>query len=315
MGAMTYTLLDAVRIIGFRDGALKQKIETLANADVAVENVVHTVNQVILDIHKVRGLPAQNARDSIHTVAPYITGTVAVTNGSADVVGTLTVWTEAMEGRAFALNSKGIVYRVETIQDATNLTLDKAWVDDTASGESYRIAQDRYNLPADFFDFIGKPALEGTSTRTLDLKMPSEVDSHRYSTRMKPLEIGTPTMLTVFDIGATGTWQAELDLFPDEAYRITFRYKKVAGRLLNDHDIVPLPDEDFFLLVDGANALWKDVQDGKGMHARYGQWIMNDLAMSAAFARRSTDEVPRIVPADVMRQQRPTPSLLDLSST
>lgn len=82
--------------------------------------------------------------------ADYITGTVAVTNASTTVTGTGTTFTSAnSNGFLLKLSGYNEVYRV-TYVSATELTLDRAWVEATASGVSYTIYQDRIQLASDY---------------------------------------------------------------------------------------------------------------------------------------------------------------------
>lgn len=62
-------------------------------------------------------------------------GTVAVTNGSREVVGTGTTWLNAYDG--VALNLNGLSYPVESINGTTSLTLVKPYPGVTGSGLEY----------------------------------------------------------------------------------------------------------------------------------------------------------------------------------
>lgn len=70
----------------------------------------------------------------------YSTGTIAVTNGSAAVVGTTTVWatsTNARKGAFIFIDDQP--YEILSITDNTHLTLVKLYQGETASGLSYKI--------------------------------------------------------------------------------------------------------------------------------------------------------------------------------
>lgn len=69
----------------------------------------------------------------------YSTGTIAITSGSAAVVGTTTAFTSAMEGR-YLKTSDGEQYLIDTVTDATNLTLNRVYAGPTISGASYLIS-------------------------------------------------------------------------------------------------------------------------------------------------------------------------------
>jgi len=80
------------------------------------------------------------------TVAPYNTGTVTTTQGSAVVVGSGTSWTSSMVGMAFLVGNAPPL-RVASVQNATQLTLEDVWpTTGLAAGSGYSIAQDRYTI-------------------------------------------------------------------------------------------------------------------------------------------------------------------------
>lgn len=62
-----------------------------------------------------------------------VTGTIAVTNGSADVVGTSTAFTTELKAGSFIVVG-GVKYKVLKITDNTNLTLTSNFEASTASG-------------------------------------------------------------------------------------------------------------------------------------------------------------------------------------
>jgi len=90
----------------------------------------------------------------ITTVAPYETGTVDVTNGSATVTGNSTVWTAAMVGRKIRIAGENAYYRIKTFSSATSIILDTIYQGTTktlalGTNPTYSIYKDEYKLPAD----------------------------------------------------------------------------------------------------------------------------------------------------------------------
>lgn len=69
----------------------------------------------------------------------YTTGTATFTNGSASITGSGTSWTSAMEGCRIRLDADGAWYTVQTVTDATHLTLTASYADTGGSG-AYMIA-------------------------------------------------------------------------------------------------------------------------------------------------------------------------------
>ena len=81
---------------------------------------------------------------SVRSEETYTTGTVAVTEGSADIVGTNTLWIANVSiGNASKVDSDGTWYQVKTITDNTHITLESNYAGTTASGEAYTI-EDSY---------------------------------------------------------------------------------------------------------------------------------------------------------------------------
>lgn len=84
------------------------------------------------------------------TMEDYKTGTVAVTNGSPNVVGTNTAWTASMVGKRFRVDSNGVWYTILSVTNATNLVLTENYSGVTASGEAYTIGD--LLIPSTEFD-------------------------------------------------------------------------------------------------------------------------------------------------------------------
>jgi len=88
----------------------------------------------------------QKAQIVLQAAASYATGTVAVTAGGTELVGTGTTWTSDMNGRLIRINEQAAFYTF-TFVDATNATIDRAYEGETESGLSYRIDQNLIYLP------------------------------------------------------------------------------------------------------------------------------------------------------------------------
>lgn len=91
---------------------------------------------------------SRKAEGVVATVAPYSTGTVTATSGSATLVGTSTVWTSAMVGRFARINSEDVILKITAFTDTTHVTLEAAWPLDTATDVTYEIFQYIYTVDA-----------------------------------------------------------------------------------------------------------------------------------------------------------------------
>jgi hypothetical protein len=99
----------------------------------------------------------------IKTYAPmkeYTTGTVATTQGSADIVGTGTSWsTNVSAGMYFRVDAVGKGdsskwYQVSTVTSSTQITLSSVYEDSAESGAEYTICSAPTAFPSKFHQFI-----------------------------------------------------------------------------------------------------------------------------------------------------------------
>jgi len=84
----------------------------------------------------------------------YTTGTVAVTHDSTAVVGTDTVFTDAMRGLAFTIGNQNPVYIIDVRTDNTNINLTLPWGGATDLAASFEIFRAYHTVPTDFHSFI-----------------------------------------------------------------------------------------------------------------------------------------------------------------
>lgn len=64
----------------------------------------------------------------------YTTGTALFTNGSTAVIGADTVWTSDMEGSRIQLTADGVDYKIDSVTDATHLTLAESYAETGGAG-------------------------------------------------------------------------------------------------------------------------------------------------------------------------------------
>lgn len=84
--------------------------------------------------------PSQAIFVEINDTVHYETGTIAVANGSANVTGSGTAWTTAMEGKIFRIDGWAEDYVIKTVSSATAIILERAYRGTTiASLGTYKI--------------------------------------------------------------------------------------------------------------------------------------------------------------------------------
>jgi len=110
----------------------------------------------------VRDVPSRFEWDWLHKTgqitlqASYDMGTVSVVQGSNSITGTGTTWTSAMTGMKFIVPSDNEIYTF-TYTGATTGTLDKNYLGDTNSANTYLIFQDTYALASDYSKPTNEP--------------------------------------------------------------------------------------------------------------------------------------------------------------
>jgi hypothetical protein len=83
-------------------------------------------------------------------MSQYKTGTATVTNGSATVTGSGTLWSANVSAAdSFTIAGDGVMYDVASVDSDTQVTLSVAYAGSTASGAVYTIARD-FTSPDDF---------------------------------------------------------------------------------------------------------------------------------------------------------------------
>jgi hypothetical protein len=95
--------------------------------------------------------------------ADYTTGTIAVTNGSPNIVGTGTTFTSGMVGRRIVIG--GVWYTITSFTDATHIALTANYTGSTASGLSYAI---KVGWNDQFKDFGASSLADDTDYRDSD---------------------------------------------------------------------------------------------------------------------------------------------------
>lgn len=333
MASFSYTLLQLVQKVSFAVGNFKIKIETLANPGVEEQHMIECVNEVIRKIWQAKATPwnlgegqLQVKQSIIPTVTcdgfDYTSVTASAVLGSADVtlakavIGPQSVyWPNRVIWFTDTTNVQAGFMRVSTATavggDASlTLTCVGKWpYASTGAITTWKACTDRYELAADFGDFITAQAIpqdaagstSTTPSRSLKLVDVNEMDRLRYTMRSIPNTVGNPTCMTIAGKSANNLWLAELDPFPEDQGMIRYRYKKVPAPLATDAEKIPLPDESYDLLSNGVISLWKQRTGVQGSEMAFEMWKKTDLAEYVSLGRKITDGRSGIVPADTMR--------------
>lgn len=166
---------------------------------------------------------------TISTTARYLTGTVAVTNGSTAITGTSTVWTSAMTGREIRIGGRNELYGF-TFLSTTTGTLGRNYEGDTDTGLSYEILQRFYDLAADVGQVVDN-LLDPESARPVVRTTQGELDSdapHRPAAGDPFLWAPAPDSAEVTTAADPAVLhRVELYPIPTKAEALPYRYRKL----------------------------------------------------------------------------------------
>jgi hypothetical protein len=204
----------------------------------------------------------------IELVASYTTGTMRLTNsattctGQVDDDGNSPVWTPSMEGRAIVISGHQVVYRVQRVNSATSITLDRDFIGTTSDGGttqddySYKIVQDRYDLPVDFDRPVDEDWTLYTSTSKLDLRLlnPNDIRDRRAS--RDAYSTGTPTAVTLWRRDDEGEHRvAVFDPYPDTQQLVRFDYQALHPDIEFDYQRVLFEQKYEEMILNGIEFL------------------------------------------------------------
>jgi len=182
-------------------------------------------------------------RSILTTVAPYDTGTVAITSGATAVVGTGTTWTSAMAGRQLRVSTLSEYYEISSVTDATNLTLRFAYGGSTVTAATYSIFQHIYPLTSTAKEIISMVYNWNLRPRTRE--QIDRWDAERRST-------GTPQWWINLGKDSSGNQLVEIYPTPSAAYPLRYEFYKSVTAMTANTDR-PLVREDVLeaaVLVD-----------------------------------------------------------------
>lgn len=231
------------------------------------------INQACRTIAYAYPWDSMRAEQRIATVAPYSTGTATFTLDSTTVTGSGTTWTSAMVGRKIALSAGSPYYRIATRVSNTEITIAEAYAEATATGTTYTLFQDEYDLAATTHS-VEDAVLIKDNHPTRILGVPQrQMDGLDYVGTAS----GRPYLFTTCANTTVGTPRVRLYPVPDAVYRISFRYLKTWTDLSSDSDLYTtqgLPADVEELILDRA-LRWSNKVEGT-------RAVMPDNAWKAA---------------------------------
>lgn len=168
----------------------------------------------------------------VSTVAPYVTGSITTTQGSASITGSTTVWTTAMTGRKIALGIGNPWYRF-TYVSGTSGTLGTTYAEASGSGLAYSIFQDEFDLPSDAEAVVDVSLVSAIYRGQMRRMTEMQMDDSRYVNPSSGPPFGwAPTLDQTANVR-----RIRVTPVPDSVYRLRVLYVKAYTDLVGDGDI------------------------------------------------------------------------------
>lgn len=211
--------------------------------------LVRLLNRVLNSMQSLDDWPMLRGDGTLQLV-PALTGDAyfELSNGSAAVAlgasETDLAFDETLINRAIKLGSHDTIYRIESVESASALTLNRPYLGDDwedADGTlAYKIVQDRYTLPEDFDrptdswdNFFGDPSIEPVGPNAF---------RKRRMDRAGAMTIDDPSVFTIYGLDPSETFQVvHMDPYPENARVLTYTYQKNHPKIETDEDRVLFP--------------------------------------------------------------------------
>lgn len=213
-------------------------------------HVKNYINRSAKDVWVAHPWRERRKEKTFVTAAPYSTGTVSISNGSATVTGSGTTFPTTYTATLFrfATGYGANFYPVTSRDSATSLTLTDNFYETTLSGSTYVLWQDIYRLHSEVDTLIEMrlqyPGFDGPMAVTTEARL-DEVVYH-------PDRADKPTVWAMTANSSTGLKQVRLWPVPDNTYRIVYRYLAVYTDMSADEDECVVPENHRDLIVCGA---------------------------------------------------------------
>lgn len=192
------------------------------------------------------------------TVAPYTTGTIALTAGSTAVVGTGTAFAAGHVGQVLQVEGESTWYYLSAVADAEHMTLRVGYAGDTASDLAFTIWSIRYATPSDLsMDRVKALMLQDPAREVLYI---DETERQRQSPNMLS-STGSPQNYTLISDNDLIFWPP-----PDAAYVVDVMYQRNFLPVTTDRRSIDFPETMHRVIQDYATAVaWRDKNDEQAL--------------------------------------------------
>ena len=213
--------------------------------------------EAVLRTHANAGhTPEMRKRASLNVTAPVTGQQAAVTYGSASLTSTDDPFTSAMTGAIVRVGTDTAFYRIATVVGIGSVTLDRPYLGDTNADTTCDIAIDRYELPSDFSELLGKTMLNMVTGQTVDEVDPSQMRKNKADIGVAyGSVVAEPQTFVVH--GKTddnANRYIHFDYFPDQVYGFEYEYEIKHPDLNTDTQEILIPDHMFLAITDAILA-------------------------------------------------------------
>lgn len=261
------------------------------NTDAGARKLALAANLAIQQSRNIYDFPFnRNLVDGrINLIAPYSTGTVSVTNDSNTVTGSATVFADAHVGGKFLVSGDAVDYIVASVDSTTQITLDKAYQGTTASGSSYEIIFDSYDLPSDFGKLSDRPvSLDGSGPIKVFFSAVDYLDE-----RLNNARTGLPVLALI----SLEDSKLYLSPAPDETDTIYFSYYKAYAEHSGTSEVVDWPYKYAGVLYAFMDVYIAKMKGEKAGQITYLTNVAKDVAREAYVAAKGTTSSDKMQPA------------------
>lgn len=239
------------------------------------------------DINRAHPWPSMLKRDYIVTLAPYVTGTVAITTDTTALVGAGTVFPAAVVTSLYrwAPSYSSPWHYVQTRVGDTSLTLAEAYRGSTLTATTTLLYKVDYSLPSDC-EVVERIIFHNHASRnTYDLSPIGPYYMERWS--VYPESAGKPVAFTdAIPPLSDGTKQIRVGPYaPDDTYRMEVIYRKATT---DGSASLPQDLEDLWICRAKAFAYERDHYDKYEREmARYEQMLYDKWTKARVVAEES----------------------------
>lgn len=196
-------------------------------------NLLNAMNLGGLRVWEARPWFGRDVDTTLSTEAPYVTGTIAVSQSGTSVTGTTTVWTTGFTGRKLTKGIGSPWYRFTRTGNTTG-TIATPWAEASETVSAYSLFQDELDLPSTA-ETITAVEIQQPWPR-MEQRTQEQMDRDYYVNQQQ----GIPRVWGPTETQTTGIRRIRVSPVPNAIYRIRVRYLAAWTDLVGPNDMCVL---------------------------------------------------------------------------